>query len=163
MPKRPDVLKEAGFTLVELMVVVMILGILAFMGIPQYMKTVESSKADDAVATMNMLGQANRMYNLNNPGNWSTANPMANTDILITGNYVAGQDWGNKPWNFVTCNPQTGAGGGNCAVGIVAWANRNSSAQSPYSTWGYTLSNTGLITCLPSACGSVNTAPTPAK
>jgi prepilin-type N-terminal cleavage/methylation domain-containing protein len=56
-----------GFTLIELIVVVLIIGILASMGMPYYFKTVETSKATDAVAIGHLLGNANRMYLIDNP------------------------------------------------------------------------------------------------
>ena len=79
-----------GFTLIELMVVVMILGVLAFMGVPQYLKTVETAKADDAVALVNMLGQANRIYNVNNEtsGTPWTSGLLDNSHSLISNKYV---------------------------------------------------------------------------
>ena len=47
--------------------VILIIGILAAFAIPPYMKTVETSKADDAVAPMNMIGTTNRMFALDHP------------------------------------------------------------------------------------------------
>jgi prepilin-type N-terminal cleavage/methylation domain-containing protein len=138
--------RKSGFTLVELLVVVLILGILAFLGVPQYQRTVENSKADDAVSQVNMIAQANRMYNLNNPGQWD-ATPgggMAADTILITGNYIAGADWVNKPYEYWSCNPATGAGGSCCAATLAACAKRQNGTGN-YTNWGYTVSNAGVV------------------
>jgi len=62
---------ERGFTLIELMVVVLIVGILAALSIPQYSKTVETAKADDAAATVKSLASAGRMFKLDH-GNYVT-------------------------------------------------------------------------------------------
>src|SRR5437879_5328804 len=58
--------RYAGFTLVELLVVVLIIAILFVMALPRYKRTVESSYADDAVSTVQIIGNTNRLYNLDN-------------------------------------------------------------------------------------------------
>jgi prepilin-type N-terminal cleavage/methylation domain-containing protein len=72
--------KSSGFTLIELLVVITIIGILAAFAIPSYIKSVENSKANDAVALMNMVATTNRMYALDHPGAGGAA-----------GGYVSGQ------------------------------------------------------------------------
>ena len=63
-------MKDSGFTLIELMVVILIIGILAAIGYPQYLKTVETSKANDSVALVTMAGNANRMYAVDHNGGY---------------------------------------------------------------------------------------------
>src|SRR5438105_2283421 len=60
--------RAAGFTLVELLVVVLLVGILAAFAVPQYMKSLENTKADDGSALMNMVGTVNRMYAMDHNG-----------------------------------------------------------------------------------------------
>ena len=56
-----------GFTLVELLVVVIVLGILAAIGIPQYTRSVERGKMREAEANLHTMYMAEKMYKLNNP------------------------------------------------------------------------------------------------
>ena len=65
MNKRHNVLK--GFTLVEVMVVVIIIGVLAAIGIPQYTKTLEKGKMREAEANLYTMYMAEKMYKLDHP------------------------------------------------------------------------------------------------
>jgi len=142
-----------GFTLIELMVVVLIMGILASMGIPYYYKTIETSRAGDAVALGHLIGNSNRMYNIDNP-NAPVSGPVTNscnTAVcstasgacrLIACSYVAQQDWNQSSYDFYACN---GAVGGSCCgfAGAVSCGRRKAGPSSPYSNWGYRFYNSG--------------------
>ncbi len=53
---------RAGFTLLELLIVVIIVGILASLAIPTYQKTVEQGRATEAIANLNILRGAEVIY-----------------------------------------------------------------------------------------------------
>lgn len=155
-----------GFTLIELMVVVIILGILTSIGVPYYVKTVESSKALDAVAMANMISSATRMLMADNPsltynGGLLTHSGTCQTAPCSTGGtrdacdlvrcrYLAAQNWDDLPYTYRSCNPTSGAGGSGCSAGLTASARRRAGT---YSAWGYTISSIG-------ACNPVGGAPT---
>ena len=54
--------KDGGFTLVELLVVVIIVGILAAVAIPMYQGASDRSKASEAVAALGTIRSALRVY-----------------------------------------------------------------------------------------------------
>lgn len=51
-----------GFTLLEILIVVVIVGILASLAIPQYQKSVEKAKGSEAIANLNILRGAELRY-----------------------------------------------------------------------------------------------------
>jgi prepilin-type N-terminal cleavage/methylation domain-containing protein len=148
-----------GFTLIEMVVVVLIMGILASIGMPYYYKTVETSKATDAVAIGHLLGNANRMYKIDNPvavsgqitnGCSTTCTPGSNNACnLIACSYVAQQDWSNASYDYFVCNG--GAGGGCCGGTSVACVSRKAGAPANYAGWGYQFQSDGRCVSLGSA------------
>lgn len=55
-------LNKKGFTMVELLVVLLIIGVLAAVATPMYLANANRAKASEAVATMGMIRQAEREY-----------------------------------------------------------------------------------------------------
>ena len=150
-----------GFTLIELIVVVMIIGILAAFGIPQYMKTIESSKAEDAAALAAMIATTNRMYALDHSntftgGTLTTACSSASCTggggacQLVACKYLSSQDWDNKPYQFASDDPSssalcTAAPYSITGSNIAACTVRRAGAMSPYNGWGYGVDTTGAV------------------
>lgn len=155
----PDLVRaRAGFTLVELLVVIVIIGVMAAYGVPRYLKSVENGKAQTAASTMIMIGTSNRMYaldhnnaylngTLNNACNAAACNTAsASVCNLIACKYMATDEWDSKDYSF------TGLSGG-----FIATAQRRSGL---YSSWGYRMATDGTVTCVP-YCGGADGPPTP--
>ena len=74
-----------GFTLLELLVVALIIGILAGIALPQYKKVIERTRAMEAVQTVKTVSDAMERYYLANgvfpTGNWQ--NMTKDLDIKI--------------------------------------------------------------------------------
>ena len=150
---------KKGFTLTELVSVVLILGILGSIAIPKYMKTMENSKASAGISTGYMIYSANAVYEIDHPtallsGNiTNTCNSGACNTADLSGcrlvrcKYMAADSWDTKPYIYTV-----GAAGG---IMNVTAARRTSGASgtstTPYSTWGYTFQA--------SACAPLNGAP----
>ncbi len=148
---------KKGFTLIELVVVVLIIGILASTGIGYYTKTVENTKAQDALATGHMLATAHRIYLLDTPGspltgtideNCGTACASAqNACRLQACGYIAQQNWKNSSYTY-------SAGGTMATLAVVArkTGKNPGTDRAPYSKWGYQFDSSG-------GCLKLNEAP----
>ncbi|MCD4728416.1 MAG: prepilin-type N-terminal cleavage/methylation domain-containing protein [Pirellulales bacterium] len=83
MFRKPEVGTRKGFTLVELAVVIVIIGVLAAFGVPRFLKSVERSKAAEAFQYLSAVRAAQERFLAKN-GIYYTGTPDA-----ITGDYPA--------------------------------------------------------------------------
>lgn len=80
-----DSLKINGFTLVEVLITVVILGVLAGLATPSFFNTVEQSRANEAWANLNVIHMGEKIYYLNNNNTYWTGNGLqaASTNLNI--------------------------------------------------------------------------------
>lgn len=67
--------KENGFTLIELMVVVVIVGVLAAVAVPMYTKFIKSSRTTEATARLSTIMKAAKLYYMQH-GSWPRKNSV---------------------------------------------------------------------------------------
>lgn len=153
--------QAAGFSLIELLVVVLIVAVLAAMGIAQYAKTVEVTKSEDALSVTQAVANAQRMYALDHAmvyldGEVSactaggSSNTCSNTatnacDLMYCG-YMARQDLTTKPYQYYASNGTTTCGSNG--TNLAACSKRRATAPATYSGWGFTISNVGVVATL---------------
>ncbi len=76
-----------GFTLVELAVVIVIIGILAAFGVPKFLQSVEKSKAAEAFNYWSTVQSAQERYIAQNGVYWATTNSDSLDTVLPTLQY----------------------------------------------------------------------------
>lgn len=135
--------RSSAFTLTEVMVVVIIIGVLAAIAMPRYEVAVEKVRASEGVNILTALLSAEKRYALDNNNTYTAV--FAQLDFTMPGG------WGNFGAPTLTAV----AVGGN---GVVAQLPRNDQAN--YDLDGYTLSiteNTGTVACVEGASTTAGT------
>jgi prepilin-type N-terminal cleavage/methylation domain-containing protein len=110
-----------GFTLVELAVVIVIIGVLAAFGVPRFLKSVEKSKASEAFGYLAAVRSAQERYLAQN-GTYS--NNVSLLDIqyptpkyfTVANAVVAGSGSLENSWSLTLTRTGAAAGYGNYTV-----------------------------------------------
>lgn len=76
---------KKGFTLLELLVVVMIIGILSSIALPQYKKAVEKARVTEGLVVLKALADAQERYLQANPGETGVTKRTQVADVDLKG------------------------------------------------------------------------------
>ena len=91
-------LNKKAFTLMELLIATAILGIIASLSVPSYMKAMESSYSNEAKVNLNIVHMGEKIYYLNNNKYWPDDTNSTNLAAINTALSV---DMGSKYYTTV--------------------------------------------------------------
>lgn len=110
--------KKAGFSLVELTIVVVILGILATFAVPRFMSSVEKTKASEAFNYLSQIESAQGRYNAEN-GKYANQTSKLDIDFdkpeFFNVSGVSSSNWETK-WEMTLTRNSASSGYGRYKV-----------------------------------------------
>lgn len=132
-------MSKKGFTLLEVLIVVIIIGILASIALPQYITTIEKSKSGEAVVNVGAIRSALDRYWYQNYDLSTASLPASGDTNLDIGNP---NDVTNKLYTYSI----SGLSGAGAERAYVIDATRTSGGVSYWVKWTQTNNNTGKLT-----------------
>jgi len=130
---------SSGFTLTELLIVVIIVGILATLALPMLVKTLEKAKLGEAASNLNLIRTGEKIYFLEYGTFWKS--PASTDGGLDSLNIENPNNEARRYFDYTI----EGADGTDFTVR----AQRKNTAPNPYNTYYYEISKDGTISSLP--------------
>lgn len=133
---------KKGFTLMELIIVVVIIGILAMVGLPQFFRVAERGRAAEGIALLGSIRGAQLRFAAERG---TTTNAMANLDISDP---TATLKFFGAPALTGGIDPQNNAG---AVIAVVA---RNANQNQAGNQYVLGIQGNGIFTCQGGAAGT---------
>ena len=125
-----------GFTLTEVLIVVIIVGILATLSLPMLVKAMEKAKLGEAASNLNLIRTGEKIYFLE----------YAVFTVDINSLNIENPNTDAKYFDYNIYSGSEYAGGSDLAVDFTARAQRKNDALNPYRTYYYDITKNGSIT-----------------
>ena len=140
-------MKKSGFTLMELLVVVIMIGVLSSIALPQYRKAMDRSKAAEVMEVLPAIFEARERLRILNDYRWSSGSlvdeddtavgvTMRQLDIEVSGSVPNGGDCSGYEWqtkNFCYDFIAAGSVAQACVAAKARWgANRGLTGATIY-------------------------------
>lgn len=87
MMKKKAARPKQGFTLMEVLIVIVVLGVLVGLAVPNYFRTVEKTRSNEAIANLKTIHMGQKIYRVDNntfygpSSSLSSINQNLNTDV----------------------------------------------------------------------------------
>lgn len=111
---------KKGFTLLEVLIVVILIGILAAIALPQYMTTIEKARAAEAVSQLGSFRAAmeRRWYDQYAGGSYTAVSAITDLDVTSSG----------TRWTYAVSDSTAALGSNPSALNYVITATRSGDA-----------------------------------
>ena len=139
---------KKGFTLIELIIVIVIIGILAMIAIPRYFANIQSARRAEALASMSRIREAEQ--------GWAAINTTA-AATTYTQTFPITVDINGDGTNDITLADPSSADFTYTISGTVNTANIQAARGTTGDSYAMCLSSGALTTC--AAAGSCSPAP----